>query len=54
MSERAGRVINSHVMNKVEFSRKVQKKDHFISNVLGAQRLFVIGTEDELRRLGKK
>jgi predicted nucleotidyltransferase len=54
MSERAGRVINPHVMSKEEFSRKAQKKDHFISNVLGAQKAFVIGTEDELRRLAKK
>jgi len=54
MSERAGRVINSHVMTEDEFLRKVKKKDHFISNVLGAQKAFVIGTEDELRRLAKK
>jgi len=54
MSERAGRVINSHVMSKDEFSRKAQKKDHFVSNVLGAKKAFVIGTEDELRRLAKK
>lgn len=54
MSERVGRVINSHVMRKEEFSRKAQKKDHFISNVLGAQKAFVIGTEDELRQLAKK
>jgi predicted nucleotidyltransferase len=54
MSERVGRVINSHVMSKDEFSRKAQKKDHFISSVLGAERVFVIGTEDELKRLAKK
>jgi len=54
MSERVGRVINSHVMSKDEFSRKARKKDHFISNVLGAQKAFVIGTEDELKRLAKK
>jgi len=54
MSERAGRVINSHVMSKDEFSRKAKKKDHFISSLLGAQKAFVIGTEDELRRLAKK
>ena len=54
MSERAGRVINSHVMSKEEFSRKAQRKDHFISSVLGAQKAFVIGTEDELRRLAEK
>ena len=54
ISERVGRVINPHVMTKDEFSRKAQKKDHFISNVLGAQKAFLIGTEDELRRLAKK
>ena len=54
MSERAGRVINSHVMSREEFSRKAQRKDHFISSVLGAQKAFVIGTEDELKRLAKK
>ena len=54
MSERAGRVINSHVMSKDEFSRKAKKKDHFISSLLGAQKAFVIGTEDELRRLAKE
>jgi DNA-binding transcriptional ArsR family regulator len=54
MSDRIGRVINSHVMSQEEFARKAQRKDHFISNVLGAQRAFVIGTEDELRRLAKK
>ena len=51
MSERIGRVINSHVMSKEEFSRKAHTKDHFISNVLGAKKAFVIGSEDELRRL---
>jgi DNA-binding transcriptional ArsR family regulator len=54
LSERVGRVINSHVMSKEEFSRKAQTKDHFVSNLLGAQKAFVIGTEDELRRLAKK
>jgi predicted nucleotidyltransferase len=54
MSERVGRVINPHVMSKEEFSRKARKKDHFVSNVLGAQKAFLIGTEDELRRLAKK
>ena len=54
MSERVGRVINSHVMSTEEFSRKAQTKDHFVSNVLSTQRAFVIGTEDELRRLAEK
>ena len=54
MSERVGRVINAHVMSKEEFSRKAQTKDHFVSNVLRTKRAFVIGSEDELRRLVAK
>jgi uncharacterized protein len=54
MSERIGRIVNSHVMSKEEFSSKARGKDHFISNVLGAQKTFVVGSEDELRRLAKK
>ena len=54
MSERVGRVINSHVMTKEEFSRKAHTRDHFISNVLGTKRAFVIGNENELRHLAEK
>jgi predicted nucleotidyltransferase len=54
ISERVGRVVNSHVIKEEEFSRKARTKDHFVSNVLGAERVFVIGSEDELRRLVKK
>jgi predicted nucleotidyltransferase len=54
MSERVGRVINPHTMTKEEFWRKAQKKDHFLSNVLASQKVFLIGTEDELKRLAKK
>jgi uncharacterized protein len=54
VSDRVGRVINSHAMSKEEFSRKAHTKDHFVSNVLGAKRAFVIGSEDELRRLVEK
>lgn len=54
VSERVGRIVNSHVMSTEEFSRKARRKDHFISSVLGSQKSFVIGTEDELRRLAKK
>ena len=52
--ERVGREINPHVMTKEEFGQKVRRRDHFISNVLSSQKKFVIGSEDELRKLGKK
>jgi predicted nucleotidyltransferase len=54
MTDRVGRVVNPHVMLPEEFARKFQSKDHFVSNVITSKRLFVMGDENELRRLGKK
>jgi len=54
MSERVGREINPHVMAPDEFGRKVRDKDHFISNLMGTEKVFLIGDINELKRLGKK
>ena len=48
-----GREVNPHVLTPEEFVRRAGKRDHFINAVLGAPRLFVIGGEDELGRLGQ-
>lgn len=53
-TERIGREINPHVMSVDEFHRKVQKKEHFISSVMSSEKIFVIGDEDELKRVGQK
>jgi predicted nucleotidyltransferase len=54
MSDRAGREINPHVMTRAEFVRKTRGKNHFVSSVLGSPKKFVIGSDDELGRLGQK
>lgn len=43
-----GREINPHVFAPEEFVRRKKARDHFISTVLAAPKLFVIGNEDEL------
>lgn len=53
LAERLGREINPHVLTKAEFARRKRAAEHFISSVLAAPRLFVIGSEDELAKLGK-
>lgn len=53
-TERIGRVVNPHVMTAEEFVRRAQKKDHFISNILRADKIFVVGNENEFKRLAKK
>jgi DNA-binding transcriptional ArsR family regulator len=52
-AERVGRELNPHVMNSEEFVRRKHAADHFISSVLDSPRLFVIGSEDELAKLGE-
>ena len=54
MTDRLGREVNPHVLSPEEFFQKVQKRDHFVANVIGSKKVFVIGDESELKRLGKK
>lgn len=48
-----GREINSVVYPVAEFSKKVNKDHYFVKNVLGKEKIFLIGDEDELARLGR-
>jgi predicted nucleotidyltransferase len=52
MTEQLGREINPHVMSPEEFVRRRARQDHFVSNVLAAPRIFVIGDERELEAMG--
>ena len=53
LEAKLGREVNPHVLTPEEFARRVGERDHFITAVLKGSRLFVVGGEDELRRLGK-
>ena len=53
VSIRLGREINPHVMTTEEFARRVKTRDHFLTTVRSAPRLFVIGSEDEFEAMGK-
>lgn len=49
-----GREINETVFPEAEFVSKRSAHNHFITSVLAASKLFVIGDEDELTNLGSK
>ena len=51
ISERIFREINPHVMNSDEFRKRIKEKDHFISSVMKAKKLFIIGTADDLKTM---
>jgi hypothetical protein len=52
VGNRLGREINPHVKNPAEFGRRVRVKDHFVTSVLSAPKLFVKGSERDLEGLG--
>jgi predicted nucleotidyltransferase len=48
-----GREINPVVFSTAEFAKRKQSGDHFLATVLKAPKLFLIGDERELERLGE-
>ena len=48
-----GREVNPVAFSLEEFVRRQKEADHFLTTVLKAPKLFVIGDEDELERMGK-
>ena len=53
LEAKLGREMNPHVLTSEEFARRANEGDHFITTMLRGPRLFVVGGEDELRRLGQ-
>jgi DNA-binding transcriptional ArsR family regulator len=53
IGNRLGREINPHAMNAAEFARRIREKDHFVTSLTATPRLFVKGSEDVLKGLGK-
>ena len=52
--QRLGREVNSTVYAKREYSAKVAAKDPFITEILSQPRIFLIGNEHELGKLGRR
>lgn len=48
-----GRELNPHVLTPEEFARRAREHDHFITAVLRSPRVFIVGGEDELTKLGR-
>ena len=52
--EMVGREINPVVYPVAEFKKKVKEDHHFVKTVLEEEKIFVIGDEDELRKLAER
>jgi uncharacterized protein len=51
-SEVIGREINPYVMTRDEYRKRVASNEHFISHVLKSPKLFVVGTDHDLKAMG--
>ncbi|MDI6689692.1 MAG: nucleotidyltransferase domain-containing protein [Actinomycetota bacterium] len=49
----SGREINYALYTPEEFTRKVQTKDHFISEVLDSAKIFIKGSESDLQKIAR-
>ena len=52
MSEQIGREINPYVLSVNEFVKRKTKREHFMTQVLEAPKIFIIGSENELESMG--
>jgi uncharacterized protein len=53
LEAKIGREVNPHALTPEEFTQRANEGDHLITTVLKGPRLFVVRSEDELRRLGQ-
>jgi DNA-binding transcriptional ArsR family regulator len=52
VDSRLGREINPHALTPQEFARRKKEGEHFLTSVLAAPKLFVIGNEDDVAEMG--
>jgi predicted nucleotidyltransferase len=48
LTEQTEREINPHIYSKKSWAEKIQKKDHFIQNVMNEKKIFLVGDENVL------
>ncbi len=51
--DKIGREINPYVVNDNEFRKRIQAGEHFVSNVMKKQKIFIVGSQNELDAMGK-
>jgi len=51
MGDRLGREINTHVLTPTEFAKRLSARDHFLTAVIAAPKIFLVGSEHEFNRL---
>jgi predicted nucleotidyltransferase len=52
VEEKIGREVNPHVMSENEFRSRLKAKEHFMSSVVKGPKIFLIGSENDLKPVG--
>lgn len=53
IGEKIGREVNPYVLREEEFRKRIRAKDHFVSSVMEAPKIFIIGSQRELEAMGR-
>ena len=51
VADKLGREINPHALTAIEFRKRKERNEHFISQVFEASKIFILGNEDELEKM---
>lgn len=51
--EQIGREINPHVFSEKELKDRIAQKEHFITQVIKEPKIFIIGSENELKAMAR-
>lgn len=54
LETKLNREINYHLYSVSDFRHKLLKKDHFLARIVQTQKIFLIGSEDEFRKVTKR
>ena len=54
LSDSLAREVNPHILTPKEFTNRRRSGDHFVSTVMAAPKLFVVGDADDLDAMGKE
>ena len=53
IEEKIGREVNPHVLREEEFQKRIRAKEHFVSSLMEAPKLFIIGSQRALEAMGR-
>ena len=53
VANKVGREINPHIHSLEEFKKRLVKKEHLVSMIMASPKIFIIGSEDDIKAMAK-